>query len=769
MAENEKLTSSIKKITLTEATFVETPEQGRTIEPSFVNFFFGKNGSGKTTIGRQIREDHGLEYDPLMPRQNYDVLVYNQDFIEENFRTYDGFKGVFTISKQAIADSKEIDEKEAQKKEYQRIVNETQEQLDRNQAELAEANKVFFADCWRNVREIRETYKDQMKGFLKAEPFGQKVLNTTALVEYDEKALADLYKSAFDSSLEPYLPFDTFREHALDIGMIPACPLLEEPIVSRSDTEFSRFVKALNATDWVRAGHEAFPHPQDGLCPYCQQKLPNDFEERIAACFDTQYLNDIETVKLFRDEYRSYMLNLYNIFSGNLDKKMLPDLDLEHYKAQLRAFSEKVKNNITLIDQKIQKPATVVTLEDITPDMLDMNAITMKINERIDESNQAFAKRKDSIERFPQVLWGMIAFRLQGEIESYRLKLQKLNEEHTILSGKKKLNQELIYTFDKKISELGKTNMTILKAIEDINLLLEESGFEGFHIEKSDRAKNAYRVVRQNKDRTTAVKLSEGERNFIAFLYFYQMVKGSLNDSGIVKDKIVVIDDPISSMDSNVMFLVSALVRELIEICNNNTEYRNVQVKGNYIKQIFILTHNAYFHKVITCNQIDRFRSVNFYMVDKMNNISTVTHCIDYSKESAGDLVNINPVKNSYAALWAEYKALDSSLPLMNVMHRILDYYFLDICGYDGIDIRQEILVAHKNDFIEVLEDGTEDRTRFQTASALLAYIAAGIGSDDVHYVRIDQPTEKMKDVFKMIFERLGQGKHYELMMRKSR
>jgi len=769
MAENEKLTSSIKKIVLTDATFADTPEKERIIEPSFVNFFFGKNGSGKTTIGRQIRDDRSLEYDPLMPRQNYDVLVYNQDFIEENFRTYDGFKGVFTISKKGVDDSHEIEVKEAQKKEYQRLANEAKEQLDKNQAELAEAYKTFSSDCFRNVKEIRETYKDQLKGFLKPDPFAQKVLNTSSIIEYDEKKLAELYKSAFDSSLEAYLYFDTFPEHALDIGVVPACPLLEEPIVSRSDTEFSRFVKALNATDWVRAGHEAFPHPQDGLCPYCQQKLPADFEEKIAACFDTQYLNDIEAVKAFRDTYRGYMLNLYHIFSGNLDKKTLPELDLEHYKAQLGVFSEKVKNNITLIDQKIQKPASVVTLEDITPDMLDMNYITMKINEKIDENNRAFAERKNSIERFPQVLWGMIAHRLQGEIESYRSKLQKLEEEHTQLVGKKKLNEELIYTFDKKISELGKTNMTILKAIEDINLLLDESGFEGFHIEKSDRAKNAYRVVRQNKDRTTAVKLSEGERNFIAFLYFYQTVKGSLDDSGIVKDKIVVIDDPISSMDSNVMFLVSALVRELIEICNNNTEYRHIQVKGNYIKQIFILTHNAYFHKVITCNQIDRFKSVNFYMVDKMNNISTVTHCIDYSKESAGDLVNVNPVKNSYAALWAEYKALDSSLPLMNVMHRILDYYFLDICGYDGIDIRQEILVKHKDDFIETSENGTEDRTKFQTASALLAYIAAGIGSDDVHYVRIDQPTEKMKDVFKMIFERLGQGKHYELMMRKSR
>ena len=226
--------------------------------------------------------------------------------------------------------------------------------------------------------------------------------------------------------------------------MLPSCSLLEEPIVSRSESDFSRFVKALNATDWVRAGHEAFPHTKDGLCPYCQQKLPADFDEKIAACFDTQYLNDIETVKSFRDTYRSYMLNLYNIFSGNLDKKTLPDLDLEHYKAQLRAFSEKVKNNITLIDQKIQKPATVVTIEDITPDMLDMNAITLKINKQIEANNQAFAARKQSQDTFIPTIWGMIAHRLQGEIESYRSKLQKLEEEQTQLVGKKKVNEDLI-------------------------------------------------------------------------------------------------------------------------------------------------------------------------------------------------------------------------------------------------------------------------------------------------------------------------------------
>ena len=92
------------------------------------------------------------------------------------------------------------------------------------------------------------------------------------------------------------------------------------------------------------------------------------------------------------------------------------------------------------------------------------------------------------------------------------------------------------------------------------------------------------------------------KRNFIAFLYYYYLAKGSLS-SEAVKDKIVVIDAPVSSMDSGALFIVSALVREMIEVCYNNTDYRSHKVDGDYIKQIFILTHNVYFHKEITHHQ----------------------------------------------------------------------------------------------------------------------------------------------------------------------
>ncbi len=99
--------------------------------------------------------------------------------------------------------------------------------------------------------------------------------------------------------------------------------------------------------------------------------------------------------------------------------------------------------------------------------------------------------------------------------------------------------------------------------------------------------KDTYEVIRPNGQ--VATRLSEGERNFIAFLYFYQLVRGngkagSTTTHGSIegtpegadtRDKIVVIDDPVSSMDSNTLFIVSSIVRGMIGVCYNNTEYCN--------------------------------------------------------------------------------------------------------------------------------------------------------------------------------------------------
>lgn len=56
--------------------------------------------------------------------------------------------------------------------------------------------------------------------------------------------------------------------------------------------------------------------------------------------------------------------------------------------------------------------------------------------------------------------------------------------------------------------------------------------------------------------------LSEGEITFITFLYFLQLTKGSIDKDSISEDRILVIDDPVSSLDSNILFIVSSLLKD---------------------------------------------------------------------------------------------------------------------------------------------------------------------------------------------------------------
>lgn len=97
-----------------------------------------------------------------------------------------------------------------------------------------------------------------------------------------------------------------------------------------------------------------------------------------------------------------------------------------------------------------------------------------------------------------------------------------------------------------------------------------------------------------------ALNLSEGEKTAIAFLYFLK----SLQDVGFEATKgIVVIDDPVSSLDSNALFSAFGYMKE----------------RTKDVGQLFILTHNfAMFRQVKNWfNYLNRRkpRPARFYMV----------------------------------------------------------------------------------------------------------------------------------------------------------
>ena len=103
----EKIKSEIIRIDLADASYKDSHAY---IEPTYVNFFFGNNGAGKSTIAKAIKNGAGVTYAPGRTSADYLPLVYNQEFIDENFRSYRNMRGVFTLNAKNAETQQQIDE-----------------------------------------------------------------------------------------------------------------------------------------------------------------------------------------------------------------------------------------------------------------------------------------------------------------------------------------------------------------------------------------------------------------------------------------------------------------------------------------------------------------------------------------------------------------------------------------------------------------------------------------------------------------------------------
>jgi wobble nucleotide-excising tRNase len=272
-----------------------------------------------------------------------------------------------------------------------------------------------------------------------------------------------------------------------------------------------------------------------------------------------------------------------------------------------------------------------------------------------------------------------------------------------------------------------------IHTVNEINKILGLFGFSNFHLAESAET-GFYQIVRE--DGTVVEEtLSEGEYTFITFLYFYQLLKGSTEDSGMTRDKVVVFDDPISSLDSNVLFVVSNLIKEVVRDCRNG---------DNGIKQVFILTHNVYFHKEVTYRggrEQNKWKEESYWVVRKLDNKSNI---IPYDD---------NPIQTTYELLWREARNVEevNKATIYNSLRRILEYYF-NIIG--GLDYENCI-----NEF-----EGEEKII----CKSLISWINDGshfINEDLIVYTELES-VEKYLNVFKSIFEKMGHISHYEMMMK---
>lgn len=387
----------------------------------------------------------------------------------------------------------------------------------------------------------------------------------------------------------------------------------------------------------------------------------------------------------------------------------------------------------------------------------------------IDEHKKIIENRKSIKKQCEIDAYRYFAFKFTNEIITHKESIDKIDEEISTHETAKSSLESANSALAEEARRLGANVVSAGPVVEAINKTITRSGFQGFHLEWNEKDKGSYQVCYNSKDADgnyiPATRLSEGETNFIAFLYFYFTVVGT-DETGSTKDSIVIIDDPVSSMDSQTLFIVSSLVKNLIDRCINASSIEEgTTIKDNNVAQIFILTHNVYFHANVTPEYENNYSAVNFYQITKNANQS---HIKLRTKTKDGENYNVNPIKNSYAALWRELDEVETSISACNIIHRILGYYFLNLCGYTNKKLETELLVNNSDKFLKD-ENGNDTQDRFNLVRSFLEYLdhSQNTVGNEVYFVDgIDVQT--CKDTFKLVFDTMQQSQHYEMMMKKS-
>ncbi len=711
-------------------------------EPTLINFFYGKNGTGKTTLAKAFTDGNAtITTKDGEPIDKDRILVYNEEYIKENIQSYGNIPGVFTISEVNAEKKKEADEKTVKREELLNKASVADASADEIRANHTAAEDEYRTKIWEKTKSTRKKYPDTQSGFMRDMDKFVKALMEAPVSDATDEECEALYNTVYGAEKPRY---DEYRT----VNTILVSKLMETPIVSRSNTDFALFIRALGNMDWVTAGHR---YHSDGKCPYCQQSLPSDFEKQLAACYDDEYKKDFEDLMRFIDAYESMLSAVESTIESNLNNPF-PSKLKDKYETQAQLLSSLINRNRDLLNKKKASPSDEIKLEDL--DVQAINTIASSINEEIRAYMAVLADISGQKQKCREMVWGMMARECKDEIDRWNKKTEDDRDAWKKAHDEAKELKEQAQKLDEEITLLNSQTVNTNKAMQDINRLITSAGFVGFQLREKAGANYVYELVRDGRE--VARDLSEGERHFIAFLYFYHTVMGSQSGDGKQRDKIVVIDDPVSSMDSSSLFVVASLTREMISVCYNNFLYEN---KDKHIKQFFCMTHNPYFFREVTFNHLKNYECVNFYEIKKNErNETSINICEEEENTILKKTINRSPVKNTYDALWDEYLHTENPETLMIVIRQILEYYFVQMVGYQIEELRD--MLQNNSDF---------SKGDLTIARAMVAMIDVGNSgfNDGLYYDASAVDMDTLRYIFKEIFKALKHEQHFNAMTRR--
>ena len=584
------------------------------------NLIYGWNYSGKTTLSRLFAQLESKLLNPDLSSCSFAfetdgepitetnftkstmlVRVFNSDFVRDNINFIgQNFKPILLLGKETDDAQKKLDHCEGLSKRVHDLIKIFDKEIGEHESEFAEAKKVAAANIKR-ILGLVETYTATHLGNdIKAI---SKITNSVLIA--DDK-LRDNLKLALTPDTEKPSTVAT-------LSVLPNIDLLykEAVAVLVATPSLSNIIKHLEENPhierWVEVGLPL--HTEKDKCEFCGGDLSKHRLAELQAHFTKdladhkskveQLLNRVKAARVmiqlpneaefnpqFRDKFRDAAVSLpgavdaYNKAAGILAADVQKKIDTPF---------------------KAHKPS-------VLPDGLSQ-AVTdavKVINQVIDDNNQIasnFTKAKqDAIKQ--------VKFHYVQDFVDEQSKICREARVARLNAKQKRLNH---------FATVVQQEMERLRAIisqaqlgrEEINKRLASMlGSEAVQIKVvSDAGQERFQLVRRNGK--VARNLSDGERTAVAFAYFLTKLKELKPEQ--FEETIVYIDDPISSLDANHIFQVTAAIKEVFFGKNASGEWTTK------CKQFFLSTHNFQFFHLIRELDPKRPPKAALYFIRKIN------------------------------------------------------------------------------------------------------------------------------------------------------
>lgn len=573
------------------------------------NLFYGWNGSGKTTISRLFRiiekkeipiEYNNIKFNIEIDSQKYsdknyknineNVFVFNEEFIEENINWDESINKILLLSEDKIKETQEYTlikeningNEETGTKGLNTVYLEEKDKLDSENRIIEDSYSKIAKNIKINFQAIDSTDREYS------------TLNKTKIQNIldNQEKLAEIIDNNQKEEEISTLITAVKNEKKETINYVKKEIKIEEFIIlyNKIRETLSRIVTAKvierlkendDISSWVNQGLELNRKYNNEFCEFCGNPLSRARIEELENHFNdevSKIKNELEELSKKLETYRInqndiiidknlfYKENISNV--DNLNTNIIEEI------SKLDTIIKSLKDSI---EEKINNPFKKVEIEEIdrTKTIIDSYNHYINVQDKyVKETNEKtnnFEKQVKEIKRKLANYYLKNEFQNEDIInkkEQYKKNKEKFDKIKAELDSKLRRLNELE-------NALSNESLGAEKFNEKLNVFL---GYDELRLEFNKELKG-YEILRKSTN-SKAHKLSEGEKTAIAFVYYLTKLKENGNK---IEDSIIVIDDPISSFDNNKLFSAYSCIKYEFDNC----------------KQIFILTHNFNFFKLM--------------------------------------------------------------------------------------------------------------------------------------------------------------------------